>query len=123
MLWTVGRDAIYCDTDSIKGVGDHLADFEKENEYRRALAESKGAYAEDRQGSIYHLGVWEYEGHYDKFITLGAKKYAYEQDGKIKTTIAGVSKKAGAKFFTEHGIEAFKKGSKDHRLRTLNSIL
>lgn len=112
MLWTVGGDAIYCDTDSIKGVGDHLSDFEKENEYRRALAESKGAFAEDRQGNIYHLGVWEYEGHYDKFITLGAKKYAYEQDGKIKTTIAGVSKKAGAKFFTEHGIEAFKKGAR-----------
>ena len=114
MLWKVGKDAIYCDTDSIKGVGDHLADFEKENEYRRSLAESKGAYAEDKNGNVYHLGVWENETEnnpYQEFITLGAKKYAYRQGGKVKTTIAGVSKKAGADYFNKHGLEAFKDGT------------
>ena len=114
MLWKVGKDAIYCDTDSIKGVGDHLQDFEKENEYRRALAESKGAFAEDKNGNVYHLGVWENETEnnpYQEFITLGAKKYAYRQGGKVKTTIAGVSKKAGADYFNKHGLEAFKDGT------------
>ena len=114
MLWKVGKDAIYCDTDSIKGVGDHLQDFEKENEYRRALAESKGAWAEDKNGNVYHLGVWENETEnnpYQEFITLGSKKYAYRQGGKVKTTIAGVSKKAGADYFNKHGLEAFKAGT------------
>lgn len=112
MLWKVGQDAIYCDTDSIKGIGDHHADFEKENEYRRQLAIEHGAYAEDRNGNIKYLGEWEFEGNYDRFITLGAKKYAYEVDGKVKTTIAGVSKKAGAEFFNKKGLEAFKAGTK-----------
>ena len=114
MLWKVGKDAIYCDTDSIKGIYDHHAQFAKENEYRKALAEKNGAYAEDKKGNVYHLGVWEWEteGHpYTKFCTLGAKKYAYEQDGKIKTTIAGVSKKAGAEYFNKYGLESFHKGT------------
>ena len=111
MLWKVGKDTIYCDTDSIKGVGDHHAEFEKENDYRRELALKNGAYANDSKGDIKYLGLWEWETKgkpYEKFITLGAKKYAYQQEGKIKSTIAGVSKKAGAEFFTEHGLESFK---------------
>lgn len=114
MLWKVGKDAIYCDTDSIKGVHDHRADFEKENEYRKQLAIDNNAYAEDKDGNVYHLGVWECETEnapYQEFITLGAKKYAYKQNDKIKTTIAGVSKKAGAEYFSLHGLEAFKKGT------------
>lgn len=112
MLWTVGGDAIYCDTDSIKGINDHHVEFAKENEYRRKLALDNGAYAEDRNGDIKCLGEWEFEGNYDRFCTLGAKKYAYEVDGKIKTTIAGVSKKAGAEFFNKNGLEAFKAGTR-----------
>lgn len=110
MLWKVGSDAIYCDTDSIKGIGDHKEKFDKENEYRRALAIEHGAYAKDRNGDIKYLGEWEFEGNYDRFCTLGAKKYAYEVDGKVKTTIAGVSKKAGAEFFQKKGLENFKAG-------------
>ena len=110
MLWKVGHDAIYCDTDSIKGIGDHTSEFEKENEYRCQIAIEHGAYAEDRNGNIKYLGEWEFEGNYDRFCTLGAKKYAYEVDGKVKTTIAGVSKKAGAEFFQKHGLESFKAG-------------
>lgn len=111
MLWKVGSDSIYCDTDSIKGIGDHTADFEAENEYRRQLAIKHGAYAEDRNGNIKYLGEWEFECNYDRFCTLGAKKYAYEVEGKVKTTIAGVSKKAGAAFFQKHGLENFKAGA------------
>lgn len=38
------------------------------------------------------LGLFELDEHYDKFITQGAKKYAYEIDGKIGITVAGVPK-------------------------------
>ena len=44
------------------------------------------------------LGVWDYEGRYDKFKTLGAKRYLIETNDKLKLTCAGVSKKEGAKY-------------------------
>lgn len=112
MLWKVGPDAIYCDTDSIKGVGDHLYQFEEENIKRRKLAEDNGGVAEDKAGNPYYLGVWENEteGHlYDEFKTLGAKKYVYRQGEKIVSTIAGVSKKAGAEYFKKHGVDGLKR--------------
>ena len=115
MLWTVGRDVIYCDTDSIKGVGDHDAQFALKNSELKKLAEECGAYADNKEGERFYLGVWENEtakkGRYEEFRTLGAKKYIYSQQGKIKSTIAGVNKKAGVEFFTKHGIEAFKVGT------------
>ena len=120
MLWTCGRDVIYCDTDSIKGVGDHTADFEKKNRELKQLAIDKGAYAPDRNGNNVYLGVWECEtlpkdqggkGLYNEFKTLGAKKYVYSQDGKIKSTIAGVNKKAGAEYFAKHGVDGLKRGA------------
>ena len=111
MLWKVGKDCIYCDTDSIKGVGDHIQDFEIENIKRRKMAEDAGAIAEDKKGNPYYLGVWENETEdhlYDEFKTLGAKKYVYKQGDKIVSTIAGVSKKAGAAYFNEYGLEGFR---------------
>ena len=38
------------------------------------------------------LGLFDTYGHYDKFITQGAKKYAVEENGKLKITVAGVPK-------------------------------
>ena len=108
MLWEVGPDSIYCDTDSIKGIGEHDAQFEAKNIELKQLAIDCGAYAEDRNGNIKYMGIWENETKehlYDEFKTLGAKKYVYRQGEKIKSTIAGVSKKAGAEYFTEHGVD------------------
>ena len=108
MLWKVGKDTIYCDTDSIKGVGDHLHEFELENIKRRKMAEEAGGVAEDKHGNPFYLGVWENETQkhpYDEFKTLGAKKYVYRQGEKIVSTIAGVSKSAGASYFKEHGVD------------------
>ena len=50
--------------------------------------------ATDIKGKSYTLGIFEYEGTYNKFITQGAKKYAYEIDNKINITVSGVPKKA-----------------------------
>ena len=46
----------------------------------------------DTFGKSHLLGVFEYEGNYQEFITQGAKKYAVKQDDKIKITVAGVPK-------------------------------
>lgn len=44
----------------------------------------------------YWLGILEWDGAYDEFITQGAKRYATVKHGKIGITVAGVPKKAGA---------------------------
>lgn len=113
MLWTVGKDVIYVDTDSIKCRGDHTAEFEEVNRDMIRRAEELGFYADDPKGRRHYPGTWEYEGQYSEFKTLGAKRYIVkeEKDGaQYQTTIAGVNKKAGAAFFREHGIDAFRDG-------------
>lgn len=60
----------------------------------------------------HYLGVYEYEGTSDRFITLGAKKYAQEKNGKLEITIAGVGKKKGAEELRKMGgLEALKIGT------------
>ena len=114
MLWIVGRDVVYCDTDSIKCVNGHQKDFKKKNKQLIDEAKRAGAFAKDKNGNVQYMGVWEHEtksGAYKDFKTLGAKKYIYDSGDYISSTIAGVNKKAGAKFFTKSGIEAFKIGT------------
>ena len=107
MLHIVGEDVLYCDTDSIKYRGDHEEDFRKRNEILIQEALKAGAYAETAKGEVKYMGIWEDDGDYDEFKTLGAKKYVYREGDKITSTIAGVNKEAGSKFFKENGIEAF----------------
>lgn len=113
MLWKVGADVIYCDTDSIKYAGDHSAEFEEKNKELQKLADAVGAFADDRNGRKVYMGLWDHDAEYSKFCTLGAKKYCYQYKGddSIYSTIAGVSKKAGKEFFTCHGFQAFKNGT------------
>lgn len=97
-----GADGVYCDTDSIKGY--NLSEKMKKWELEcRNLAEENGGVAYNDKGEGFYLGVPEHDATYDKFITWGAKKYAYEQNGKLSITIAGVNKKEGAKELLEKG--------------------
>lgn len=103
MLTIVGNDMVYCDTDSIKFVNKkHIAEFEKANQEIIAQCEKAQpkAYAM-RDGKKEYLGVWDDDvkgGYYARFRTWGAKKYAYDLlDGTFHTTVAGMSKKLGAK--------------------------
>lgn len=101
----VGEDFIYCDTDSVKYIGEH--DFNKLNEERVKLA-TKHLQSTDIKGHVHYGGVYEDDGDYNKFVTLGAKRYAYEDSKGLHITIAGVNKEDGAK---ELGcIENFKDG-------------
>lgn len=98
--------AIYMDTDSIKlKNGYNKKIFEDYNDSVMKLISSTckilniGAeyYSpKDIKGKEHTLGLFDYEGKYDRFITQGAKKYAFEKDGKIGITVSGVPKK-GAK--------------------------
>lgn len=111
----VGRDVCYCDTDSVKCVNGHVKDFDKLNEKLKAQALEAGAYATDRKGNVQYMGVWEHETAHEKykeFKTLGSKKYVYIQGDHVCSTIAGVNKKTGSKFFKEYGLNTFKHGTR-----------
>ena len=52
--------------------------------------------------------MYEHDASYDQFITLGAKKYAFIENGKLGITVSGVSKKKGAAELQElGGLKAF----------------
>lgn len=96
-----GGTFIYCDTDSVKYLGN--VDFSKYNKEKMLLSKQNGAWATDPQGVDHYMEVYEQEKDADRFITWGAKKYAYEVDGKLKITVAGVPKKAGAEELKRKG--------------------
>lgn len=105
-----GSDYIYSDTDSVK-----MLNFEKHREYFARF--NNGVVAQLKQAMEHHgiefegrcnprtvkgvekvLGVFEIDGEYTRFKTLGAKRYLYEEDGEIHLTCAGVNKKEGLKW-------------------------
>ena len=112
-----GKKILYCDTDSVKTIGD--VPICKLNDDLKKRAESVGAYADDMKGTRHYIGVFEPDGHYQKFITQGAKRYAYIDDnGKMGVTVAGVTKtineKTGISFAVEEleDLKNFKPGMK-----------
>ena len=108
-----GQDYIYSDTDSIKiiNAGKH-ADYIRR--YNRAI-QAKLSYAMKRHGlpadavrpktidgDIKPLGVWDFDGHYRRFKTLGAKRYMTEYSNdprnkskrnEISITVSGLNKR------------------------------
>lgn len=106
---------IYADTDSVKYTGE--IDIDGYNREQMEISKKNGGFAEDSNGKTHYLGVYEREHDYDRFITWGAKRYAYEQDGEIYVTTAGVVKRQGneqnlgGKELKElGGLEAYKPG-------------
>lgn len=109
MIDLAGDNFVYTDTDSVKYIGD--LDLTEYNSRIRARSESNGAYADDANGKRHYMGVYEREQDYDRFITLGAKKYAYDQDGHCHVTCAGVNKTLGGQELeAAGGLEAFRPG-------------
>lgn len=101
--------AYYTDTDSIK----HPPGLDLSGINNEILEKAKaaGAYAEDKDGKVHYMGLFEKEDPYSQFITMGAKKYAYIKNGKIGVTVAGVGKEKGAmELARKGGLEAFKAG-------------
>lgn len=108
-----GSDYIYSDTDSIKVINaeKHL-DYIKEYNARMKLKLCRAMafhglsmdLIEPRtvKGTVKPLGAWDFDGHYSRFKTLGAKRYMveYSQDernapkirGKISITVSGLNK-------------------------------
>lgn len=102
-------DYIYSDTDSLKvlNIDKHMDYIEK---YNKKVTEKinkclkhydidiEMAKPKTIKGIVKPMGVWDYEGVYSRFKTLGAKRYMTEQNGEISITIAGVNKHAGVEY-------------------------
>lgn len=106
-----GDGFVYCDTDSVKYIGD--VDWSEYNAGRVAASMKSGAYATDPDGITHYMGVYEDDGFYPEFKTMGAKKYAFtlETGGATYVTIAGVTKRKGGRELDKHGgLKAFTQG-------------
>lgn len=111
----LGRDMVYCDTDSAKFFksSDNRQLFEELNDEIRQDIEDCGLDCTvEYKGKTYTLGLWEPDGEYELFKSLGAKKYCYIQDGHFSITVAGLSKSKARVWLEEHGgMDAFKPGT------------
>lgn len=103
------EDYIYADTDSVKILNreKHLKYFEDYNKnitkkIRKCLRFYNIPYSKAKPKTIKGvekpIGVWDYEGTYDQFKTLGAKRYIYTENGELHLTLAGVGKAKGCKY-------------------------
>lgn len=126
-LIDAGVTVMYCDTDSIYHKPSPKAQViidRVNNEVRERLSAAmhyRWFYASDEEvedalapkdikGVRHHIGLFEVDGHYDNFKTLGAKRYAVEKGGEFKITVAGLSKGAATYIKEIGGMEAFADG-------------
>lgn len=105
----MGNDYIYSDTDSLK-VLNHEQHKEYFEQYNKNVIDKLKNVAKfynipfenftpkTIKGGEQIPGLWDYEGTYSEFKTMGAKRYCYYENGKFHITIAGLGKKAGAEF-------------------------
>lgn len=126
-LWTgilaVGDDYVYSDTDSLK-----ILNYEKHKQYIKWYDETvvnkmlemcdelkidkSLLNPKTKDGVEKMIGIWDFEGTYKNFKTLGAKRYLVDHKGKLQLTVAGLSKQNGLNYMLEKSngdiLETFK---------------
>ena len=102
-----GDKIIYCDTDSVKTKGP--APILTLNEKLQQKAIQRRAYADDMNGHRHYIGLFEQDAYYDRFITQGAKRYAYEKGGHLGVTVSGVTKQRNEETGEYFAVEELKK--------------
>lgn len=106
----LGDDYVYSDTDSVKSINTsaHLDYFKRyDDNIREKIAESADYFkiSTERYSPLgLTIGVWDDEGEYDRFKTLGAKRYLTEKDGKFVLTVAGTNKKKSMNYLVSTGM-------------------
>ena len=111
-IYAAGYDYIYSDTDSIKIINaeKHMAYIENYNKnvilkLNRAMDYHKLPYDSYKpktiKGKEKILGIWDDEGAYTRFKTIGAKRYMTEKDGNISITVSGVNKQKAVPYLLE----------------------
>lgn len=120
-IYECGDDYIYSDTDSVKlKNGDaHKQYFNEYNDMVQYKLRCAAKYhnidfelfePKTIKGVNKLLGVWDYEGLYTRFKTLGAKRYMFEEeqaltvngvDYPVSLTVSGVNKKSAIPWLLE----------------------
>lgn len=112
-ILSCGDDYIYADTDSVKILNPekHKEYFSRYNmEITNKLLKAANHHHIDpikfsppnRKGVQKPLGVWDYEGIYDEFKTIGAKRYLVKKGDNYELTVAGVNKKKACKYIVNN---------------------
>ena len=108
-IYELGQDYIYSDTDSVKfiNIEKHMDYF---NAYNDRISEKIKAAAKyhridpaDFSPLNKTVGVWDYDGHYEQFKTLGAKRYLTKDSKGYHLTVAGANKKMACNYLVETG--------------------
>lgn len=102
-IYACGDDYVYSDTDSIKVLNPE-SHMDYINSYNEIVVDKLNAAMKYHglpessykpktiKGVEKCLGVWDNEGVYTRFKTLGAKRYMTEKDGVISLTVSGLNK-------------------------------
>lgn len=113
-------DYIYSDTDSIKTVNreNHIKYINAYNDMiRNRLYKAMDFHGLSHdliepttvRGEKKCLGVWDFEGYYERFKTLGAKRYMVQKNGEINITVSGLNKKIAVPYLKQKfGDDIFK---------------
>lgn len=107
-----GNDYVYADTDSVKVLHrerhtDYFNRYNNEVLYKlRCACKYHNIPVEQVEpktikGINKLLGVWDYEGTYKRFKTLGAKRYMVEDENGVNMTVSGVNKKVAIPYLYE----------------------
>ena len=114
---------LYCDTDSLFYTGTYNWDkYNAETDKRLKEAcnyhgiDFERTRPKDPAGSSHPLGRLDFEPGFDRFKSLGAKKYIEEREGQLYMTVAGINK--GAVACLDGDINNFRNGfvfDKDHQ--------
>lgn len=104
----LGTDYIYSDTDSVKFLNyekhkDYFIQFNKwvESMLKRAMkfhGLDESLCFPEVNGEVKTVGIWDDEGEYIRFKTLGAKRYLGYKKGRLIITVAGLNKEKGAEY-------------------------
>lgn len=109
LIYLTKHDHVYSDTDSDKilNIDKHINDINKLNKefdekvdcVSEILNIDKSMFRpKDKNGKEHPLGHWEIEETYNRFKTLGAKRYLYEGGEGYVLTCAGLGKKKGMEY-------------------------
>lgn len=129
-IFNLKDDYIYCDTDSVKfkNPEKHMAYFEKYNKIiTEQLIETckhfgfpeEYVHPKNNKGKEKQLGVWDFDGLYSEFKTLGAKRYLLkyaddsrngDESGQYSLTVSGLNKKITLPYLLDkYGDDIFNK--------------
>ncbi len=122
----VGDDYRYCDTDSVKFIGEHTEYFDRVNREAHALVTKLAerlnlpidyVIPRDPDGNKQCLGVWKHEWDAFRFKTIGAKRYLvdfswtekgnkyYDVPGtKLELTVAGTNKTSTLEYMQQQAL-------------------